>query len=590
VPLLALLTLSAFAPALQGDFVNWDDRRLLVDNPAYRGLGGAQLRWMLTTPMLGHWAPLVWLSFGLDYVLYGMRPAGYHLTNVLLHAANVVVFYFVAARLLQAATAWPETARRMGAAAAALFFALHPLRAESVAWVKDRGDVLAGLFFLLAVLGYLHAAGSDGARRGWRLTGSLVAFALALAAKATVMPLPLVLVLLDVYPLRRIRSARVGAIPRQVWLEKVPYLALALVGAVVEYRAEEGGAQFSVLDGPGLAGMVVYSLWFYVYKTVLPVDLSPLYELPAWIDPREPRFLVAGLGAVGLAVAAWLGRRAWPAGLAAFGYYAVMLAPMAGIVHAGVQLTADRYSYLACLGWAVLLGSGVGWLVRAAARERVRPAALGLGAVAALTVALGVLTWRQVSVWRDSGTLWRHAIAATPDCSLCYGQLATWHLEHGDAAGALAYFERAVTLRPDRTRMRAGLGEAFFALGRLPEAIPQYRLFLAQQPGALSIRLHLAQALVGIGRPREAVTELSRAMSHHGPAEVAAYYRRAVAARPDAPLPRAGLVQAYRALGRTELAREQYALLEALDPGLARAMEEVTGPEPTADADPGHEA
>jgi protein O-mannosyl-transferase len=580
VTLLALVTLLVFAPAYRADFVNWDDETLLVDNSGYRGLGWAQLRWMVTTPALGHWAPLLWLSFGLDYVLYGMRPAGYHLTNVLLHAATVVLFYFVVGRLLQAATAWPPAPRRLAAAVAAVFFALHPLRAESVAWVKDRGDVLAGLLFLVAVLAYLHAAGHGGVRRRWLLAGSLVAYGLALAAKATVMPLPVVLVLLDVYPLRRICSLWGGAAARRVWLEKVPYLALTLAAGIAEYRTVEAGSQFTVLDPSSLAVMVAYNVWFYVYKTILPLDLSPLYELPAWIDPREPRFLVAGLGALGLTVAAWLLRRAWPAGLVAYAYYVVMLAPMSGIVHAGVQLTADRYSYLACLGWAVLVGSGVGWL----AQQRARPVVVALGALGTLVVVtgLGGLTWRQVGVWRDSGTLWRHAIAVTPDCSLCYGQLATWHLKRGDATAALAAFEHALTLRPDRMRMRAGAGQALVALGRVPEAIPQYRLFLAQNPGAFTVRLALAEALLGIGRPREAVIELGRAMQYHGPGEVVAYYRRAVATRPDASLPRAGLIQAYGALGLAELAREHLGVLQDLDPGLARAVEELFAPGPTA--------
>ena len=144
---------AVFAVALRNDFVRWDDYRNLVDNPHFRGLGAAQLAWMFTTTLMGHYIPLTWLTFGLDYVLWGLQPAGYHFTNVVLHAANAAMFYWIAKRLLRAARpSAHETALRAGAAVAALFFAVHPLRAESVAWVTERRDVLSGLFFFACVL------------------------------------------------------------------------------------------------------------------------------------------------------------------------------------------------------------------------------------------------------------------------------------------------------------------------------------------------------------------------------------------------------------------------------------------------------
>jgi protein O-mannosyl-transferase len=140
----ALATLAVFWPALGHQFLDWDDTMNLVDNPAFRGLGGSHLRWMFTTTLAGHWIPLTWISFGADYLLWGMNPRGYHLTNVLLHAAAAVTFYFVARRILRAATGAGERLLRLGALAAALFFAIHPLRVESVAWATERRDVSPG--------------------------------------------------------------------------------------------------------------------------------------------------------------------------------------------------------------------------------------------------------------------------------------------------------------------------------------------------------------------------------------------------------------------------------------------------------------
>src|SRR5215475_498909 len=154
--MIGALTFLVFSPALLNGFVEWDDQVNLLQNPNYRGLGWAQIRWMFTSTLMGHYIPVTWLTFGLDYTLWGMNPLGYHLTNNVIHAVNAVLFYLVALRVLCKATTLAGWALRSSSALAALFFALHPLRAESVAWATERRDVLAGLFFLLTILLYLE--------------------------------------------------------------------------------------------------------------------------------------------------------------------------------------------------------------------------------------------------------------------------------------------------------------------------------------------------------------------------------------------------------------------------------------------------
>src|SRR5262245_35809195 len=212
-----LLTLLAFVPALSGQFLNWDDDRNFVDNPSFRGLGWTQLKWMWTTTLMGHYIPLTWMTLGLNYVLGGMNPWGYHLGSMLIHSVNAVLFYFVARRLLAAAGGAAGGSLRWGAAFAALLFGIHPLRFESVAWITERRDVLCGFFFLLAVLSYLRSVEADGAPRPWRAL-SLAAFTGALLSKAQALPLPLALLILDVYPLRRVQ----GIGWRRVLVEKLP--------------------------------------------------------------------------------------------------------------------------------------------------------------------------------------------------------------------------------------------------------------------------------------------------------------------------------------------------------------------------------
>src|SRR2546426_882330 len=228
--LITLVTFTAFLPALQNRFVTWDDEKNFLDNPHYRGLGWTQLRWMWTTH-LGHYIPLTWMTLGLDYLLWGMNPLGYHLTNLLLHAANAVVFFFVVRRLLTRALPSPAErghALTVSAGFASLVFAIHPLRVESVAWVTERRDVLSGLFYLVTILLYLRASERGERGRGW-YWGTVGLFACALLSKAMAVSVPVVLLILDVYPLRRLGGSTGwwSEPARRVYVEKIPFVLLA---------------------------------------------------------------------------------------------------------------------------------------------------------------------------------------------------------------------------------------------------------------------------------------------------------------------------------------------------------------------------
>ncbi len=497
---IALVALAVFAPAVWNGFV-WDDQFNFLENPHYRGLGFAQIRWMLSTNRLTHpgwggqWIPVTWMTLGLDYLVWGLDPRGYHLTNVLLHAANAVVVYFVASLLLGAAGAGGEGARRLGGAGAALFFALHPLRAESVAWVTERRDVLSGLFFLLTVLLYLRACGAAGrGRRGW-LGGSIGCYALALGSKSIVMTLPVVLLVLDAYPLRRLAGCW-----RARLVEKIPYFLMALAGAALALSSVRAASSLTPLARyrwPARAAMTAYSLWFYLWKTLVPLDLAPLYELPARVNPLAPRFLAPAIAVAAITAAAWLLRRRWPAGLALWLGYGILLSPVAGIVHAGPHLVADRYSYLSCLGWALLVGAGVTAVARAAGRGALRPA-VGRCALIAVTVwivALAGLTLVQIQVWRDSDTLWRSALEADPACAMCLGNLGAALEMEGIWGPAIEPLERALALRPDYVGFHRNLGLALLRTGRTSEAIGRFRLALEYYPRDADLRNYLTAAL-----------------------------------------------------------------------------------------------
>jgi tetratricopeptide (TPR) repeat protein len=508
---LAAVTVAVFAPALGHGWVDYDDDQNFLRNPHYRGLGPAQLRWMLTAVIMGHWTPLTWLTHGLDYVLWGMDPGGYHLVNVLLHAANAAVFFVLARRLLAAAL--PGAAPlplRLGGAAAALLFALHPLRVESVAWITERRDVLAALFYLLTAFTWLRAAASEGrARRDWYFA-SLGLFALGLLSKSMLISLPLVLLVLDVYPLRRLdpRDWRSPA-ARRVLLETVPYLALAVATLAITTLTMRASVRVTSLDlYPPAArlAMAAYSLVFYPLKTLAPLDLRPMYELPLRVSLLEPPFLFAALAVVAITIALVAVRRRWPGGLAVWVAYALTLAPVSGLVHAGPQIAADRFSYLPSLGLCLLLGAGV-----AAGAARPRLARLAPALAAAWLASLAALTWSQVQIWRDTDTLFVYTLAVDPDCGWCHAQYGGALGNRGDLAGAIPHLQRAAALRPHRSRDQAHAGLALLRAGRAADALPYLERAVAGQPENLEAHANLGLALTEVGRPADAAPHLERA-------------------------------------------------------------------------------
>lgn len=559
---LAVAPLVAFAPGLANDFLDWDDNLNFVTNPYYRGLGWSNLRWMLRATVTGHYIPVTWTTLGLDYLLWGMNPAGYHLTNLLLHALNTTIFALLAARLLRLARPRTgEAALWAGTATAALLFALHPLRAETVAWVTERRGLLSALFALLTVLTYVRMAATEGApRRRWLAT-SVGCYALALASKAAVVPLPLVLLVLDAYPLGRLGSPwRPWATrdARRAWLEKVPYLLLAAAAAAVAVAVVHARHVFSpVASYPPAArlAMLAYTLAFYVTKTVAPVNLNPLYEVPERVSALDPRFLGAVAAVALLTASLWLMRRRWPAGPALWSAYALMLVPVSGLAQAGHQLVADRYSYLSCLPWALLLGAAVCAVLDGAAAGRLSPRvrALALGVVAVWIAGLASLTWFQVQVWRDSETLWRYALELDPSCVLCHNNLGGGLANRGNPAAAIEHFQAGLALRPDDAGLRGNLGLALLTTGHAAESVGQLERALELNPADVEARLNLGVALAVIGRMAEASDQL----------------RQAVAQNPRHARARYELARVYLATGDRAAAAQQAEALGRLDPALA---------------------
>ena len=517
----AILTAAVFLPTLSGSFLNWDDNVNFLDNPAYRGLDREHVRWAFTSVFFGHYIPLTRLTWSLNWVLGGMNPWGYHLVNVLLHATNAALFYFVARRLLAAAIADGAQAGRRGpdlsaaAAVAALVWGVHPLRVEPVAWITGRPDLLCASFVLLTTWGYLRAVETEGpARRGLILVASIT-LAGALLSKGAALPFVGALLLLDVYPLRRLH--RLGG--RALVREKLPLLLVTLAGAAaVIYALRQGAVLTQISEHGGLARLAAaaYSFLIAPFRVIWPAALSPLYEMPARINPLEPRFALALAGVV-LVTAVLVGLRArWPGGLAAWTFSVLMLAPTSAVVRQGADLSPDRYTYLSGMGFSLLVGGGVLGLIRLV-RQGTLTRFMGWSAAVAGLVAiagLGLTAWSYSLVWRESETLWRWAVEVDPDCSVCHGKLGESALGgpagQTRAAEAEGLFRRAIALRPDLPDAYYNLGTALALQGRYADAEAPLRSYLERAPSSASgaERLGLVYLLQG---HHEAAVPLLRA-------------------------------------------------------------------------------
>jgi tetratricopeptide (TPR) repeat protein len=513
---IALATVVAFLPVLQNAFVAWDDDRNFVENPHFRGLGLAQLHWMWTTFHMGHYVPLSWMTLGLDFELWGMNPAGYHLTSLVLHAANAVLVYFIARWLLDAVGAANlgqppankrSTAIAPAAAAAALLFALHPLRVESVAWATERRDVLSGFFYFSSILVYLRSRSRDRGARGYWI--AVLLFGCALLSKATSMSLPAVLLILNVYPLRRIGAGAgwTTESARRVYREIAPFGLLAVAVAGLSIVALHPPTQ---LGFAAKLAVSAYCLIFYLWKTVVPVGLAPLYEMPQHVDPVAIRFLLSGVVVICLFTAAFLVRRRLPGVTAALATFCVVTLPMLGVVQNGPQIAADRYTYLAAPAIAILAGAGLLWL-----RQRL-PMSTAAGA-AAIVLALAALTWEQCQVWHDSKTLWTRVLDVDDASPTAHSALSNVLYRENRVTEAVAHSERAVAIAPNLPEALNGLGVGFAREGRAADAVELFQRAVALRPDYAD-----AEANWGVALAQQ--NDIAGAVAH---------YRRAVEINPD---------------------------------------------------------
>jgi tetratricopeptide (TPR) repeat protein len=551
---------TTFSPVFWNEFVDFDDYAALVQNPHFRGLGWTQLQWMFTTFYLGPYQPLSWMSYAFDYLFWGINPLGYHLTNVMFHAANAVLFYFVCRQILAVAFSLSDAQKSWrltsSAAFAALLFAIHPLRVESVAWATERRDVLSGSFYLATIYCYLLAVVVPRSRpRGHWIGIAAGAYAVSLLSKATSITLPLVLVLLDVFPLQRLPIQPWRWFKREfrrILTEKIPFLVLAIAFAVLALFGQRAAGALQRYEIFFRVAQPLYALHFYLWKTLLPINLSPLYEVPFQYSQWMGLFIVGGTAAFVMGLLLCLSARRWPALLAAWLYYAIVLLPVSGIVPIGPQLVADRYSYLSCLSWPLLVAAVIlsSWPSPSNKQHSARNIKLLFASALIVLFILGSLTWRQTKVWRNSRVLWEYVRSIEPNSSIANDALGKITEAEGHDDEAREFYRRAVALNPENAGADFNLARLLARKGQVHEAILLYRTALLFEPDNEVTHNNLALLLALQGETTEALGHLYKA----------------VAIDPNNAMCFFNLARIYSSQGQEEKAMQNYRQALKLDP------------------------
>ena len=512
--ILILATLLAYWGVWNCAFINYDDNGYFYNNHhVLTGLKGENLLWAFTNGETANWHPVTWISLILDATLFGSGASAPHLVNLVLHIANTLLLFGLL-RFLTGAC-WRSFL-------VAIWFGLHPMHVESVAWVAERKDVLSAFFFMLTLLAYAHyvkvSRKSTSPFKGW-YWAALGLFTLGLMSKPMLVTVPFLLFLLDWWPLQRFQKphdAETGGslmksseivsrtIIRPIFLEKIPFLLLGAGICIVTFLVQREGGAVAKLTQFTLAMRVentFVSYARYFGKTIFPSNLAVPYPFVAhWpgliLWSAIAFFLLTSTAAV------WLSRR-YPFFFTGWFWFAGMLVPVIGLVHVGGQSMADRYNYLPSIGIFIIIVWG-GTIFLHQLRKFNVPVMI-LGGVGGLLL-LGVQTHKQTSYWHDDGKLFGHSLKVTQNNYIACINYGAWLAKNGDFQGAWNQYQLALQLNPQDCNVLYDLGNNWVKLGGWDQAIKCYRDALAVKPDQADILNNLGFAQAATKQYAEAVT------------------------------------------------------------------------------------
>jgi tetratricopeptide (TPR) repeat protein len=514
--LLAMAVFLVFGRTVQHEFVNYDDNQYVYQNPhVFNGLNPTNIAWAFAQTHSENWHPITWISHMLDCKLYGLKAGGHHLSSVFLHTLTAISLFLLLQRTMSAF--WDS-------ALVTALFAIHPLRAESVAWVSERKDVLSGLFFVLTLLAYstyVRQLKEASSQRHLYYILTIALFACGLMSKPMLVTLPFVLLLLDYWPFQRISQACTW--PRLV-LEKTPLFLLSIISCMVTVVAQKAAvAPIEWLPLSSRIENAFVSYATYLVQLVYPVGLSVYYPhaesgLSAWKLGASAVFLVT------ITIAAWVERQRMPYLIVGWLWYLGMLIPVAGFVQVGEQARADRYTYLPHIGIYLILAFAIR---HAAGNVKTRRLVLSVASAVAV-VLLAVCAWKQTSYWQNSETLWQRSLSINPGNAIAHNNLGTVLADAGQKEKAFSHFQSATQLKPRFAEAHNNLGTLLFERGSLSESIQSFQLATKLKPAYAPAHVNLANALAGQKKFNESLEHYQKAI-HLDPALANAYYGKGAA-------------------------------------------------------------
>lgn len=484
-----LLTVLVYFPSLQNNFVNWDDQLYVYENPLIFDLVGNFSR-IIVEPVAGNYHPVTVLTLALDYSIAGLNPFQYHLSNLFWHLLNIVLVFGFVYRLSDRNT--------IVSGITALFFAIHPVHVESVAWISGRKDLVYTAFFLLSLIAYLNYLSKE--KWHW-LLGGLGLFVLSAAAKPAAVVLPIVLLLIDYLKARPLNLRLV--------LEKVPFFAVSLAFGLLTISAQQEGGAVGDFETYTILQRILfgcYGLMMYVYKALVPIILTNLYSYPKISEGLPILYYISPVVVLLVAGLAYKFRNDRKIVFAVL-FFLVNLLLVLQIVTVGSAIIADRYTYVPYISIGLLLGY-IGLFVVGLGRKP-KQIITGLGIV--IAAVFSYLSFQQTKVWENGETLWVNAIQQEP-ISRNHAALGDFYKKNGAFDQALAKYTDAINLRPEKYDHWGDRGTTYFSMGNYQAAIQDFQKSLELKPDAEKVHRNMGSALGAAGRYQEALGYFNRAL------------------------------------------------------------------------------
>jgi Tfp pilus assembly protein PilF len=505
---LVTVTFAVYWQVRSFTFVNYDDSQYVTENQYVKdGLNYKSIRWAFSSYHAANWHPFTWLSHMLDIQLYGMNPGAHHQTNLIFHIVNALLLFFVFRKM---------TSNLWQSGFVAALFALHPLHVESVAWVAERKDVLSTFFWMLTMFSYARYAAHPGINRYLPVVGF---FILGLMAKPMLVTLPFVLLLLDYWPLRRIQfnppgDDHISLIKKQspgrflIW-EKIPLFSLAMASSVVTFMAQKSGGAVGSMELYPLTTRVANALVAYVKyigKMIWPANLAVFYpyseSLPGW------QIIGAGalLGLITFAAIRSFRQRPWF--VVGWMWFIGTLVPVIGLVQVGLQAMADRYTYIPLIGVSIIVAWGLPELLH---KWHHKEKLLGLTVIAVL-VMLGTTSWMQIRYWKNSLTLFKHALDVTENNYLAHNAFGNALKEEGKSNEAIRHYLKALEIKPDYAMPHYNIGHTLAVQGKLDDAINHFQKAIQIKPDFASAHDNLGYVFMIQGKIKPAIMHYAEAL------------------------------------------------------------------------------